>query len=106
MLQSCAAGSSAHGHADAPEELAAHQPCAPPPCTCPALATTHLLCPLPAACPAETPKELLIGSLITPNDLFYVRNHLPVPHIKPEQYRLRIEGEGLRSVSGCAEFAT
>ncbi len=47
---------------------------------------------------AETPKELLAGSLLTPNDLFYVRNHLPVPHIKPEEYRLKIEGEGLRSV--------
>lgn len=39
-----------------------------------------------------------MGSLITPNDLFYVRNHLPVPHIKPEEYKLKIEGEGLRSV--------
>ena len=28
---------------------------------------------------AETPKELLVASLITPNDLFYIRNHLPVP---------------------------
>lgn len=27
-----------------------------------------------------------------------VRNHLPVPHIKPEDYRLRVEGEGLRTV--------
>ncbi|KAI7843652.1 hypothetical protein COHA_002555, partial [Chlorella ohadii] len=47
---------------------------------------------------SETPKELLAGSLLTPNDLFYVRNHLPVPHIKPEEYRLKIEGEGLRSM--------
>lgn len=30
---------------------------------------------------AETPPELLADSLITPNDLFYVRNHLPVPHL-------------------------
>lgn len=52
---------------------------------------------LPAQ-PAETPKELLVGSLVTPNDLFYVRNHLPVPHIKPEEYKLKVEGEGLRSV--------
>lgn len=28
---------------------------------------------------AETPLELLAGSLITPTELFYVRNHLPVP---------------------------
>lgn len=30
---------------------------------------------------AETPPELLADSLVTPNDLFYVRNHLPVPHL-------------------------
>ncbi len=30
----------------------------------------------------------------TPNDLFYVRHHLPVPHIKAEDYRLYIEGMG------------
>jgi hypothetical protein len=49
-------------------------------------------------CAAETPKELLVGSLITPNELFYVRNHLPVPHVDPATYRLRVEGEGLRTV--------
>jgi len=29
---------------------------------------------------AETPAQLLVDQLVTPNDLFYVRNHLPVPH--------------------------
>ena len=42
--------------------------------------------------------ELLVGGLSTPNALFYVRNHLPVPAIKPDEYRLRVEGEGLRTV--------
>jgi hypothetical protein len=39
-----------------------------------------------------------VGSLITPNELFYVRNHLPVPHVDPATYRLRVEGEGLRTM--------
>lgn len=28
---------------------------------------------------AETPAQLLVDHFVTPNDLFYVRNHLPVP---------------------------
>ena len=49
--------------------------------------------------PAETPMELLTAALVTPNDLFYVRNHLPVPVVNPDTYRLKIEGEGVRAVS-------
>lgn len=41
---------------------------------------------------AETPRVLLGEQLNTPNDLFYVRHHLPVPHIDPAEYRLSIEG--------------
>ena len=41
---------------------------------------------------AETPKEILGEQLFTPNELFYVRNHLPVPHVKPEDYQLEIKG--------------
>lgn len=48
---------------------------------------------------AETPLELLAGSLITPNELFYIRNHLPVPEVDAEKYRLSIGGEGMRSVN-------
>ncbi|KAI3434691.1 hypothetical protein D9Q98_002754 [Chlorella vulgaris] len=47
---------------------------------------------------AEPPKELLVGALLTPNELFYIRNHLPVPQIDPETYRLKVEGEGLRTM--------
>ena len=48
---------------------------------------------------AETPLELLADALITPNELFYIRNHLPVPEIDMETYKLQIGGEGLRAVS-------
>jgi hypothetical protein len=41
--------------------------------------------------------ELLPGAFNTPNSLFYVRNHLPVPVIDPKEYQLEIaiEGTGL-----------
>ena len=39
-------------------------------------------------CNAETPTELIHKNPITPNDLWYVRNHNPVPDIKPEDYKL------------------
>ena len=41
---------------------------------------------------AETPPALAVESLITPNDLFYVRNHLPVPDIDEKDFSLSIEG--------------
>lgn len=41
---------------------------------------------------AETPKEILGEQLHTPNELFYVRHHLPVPHIKAADYRLEVKG--------------
>lgn len=51
---------------------------------------------------AETP-EAVLDEFYTPNDLFYVRNHMPVPHIvldgdKQQQQKpfcLQVEGEGL-----------
>ncbi|XP_071542861.1 sulfite oxidase isoform X2 [Panulirus ornatus] len=39
---------------------------------------------------AEPPLRLLVDNLITPNDLFYVRNHLPVPEIDEASYELEI----------------
>ena len=37
--------------------------------------------------------QVLLGEqLNTPNELFYVRHHLPVPHIKADDYRLTVEG--------------
>jgi hypothetical protein len=37
---------------------------------------------------AEPPSELLTDSFITPNELFFKRNHLPVPDIKADDYVL------------------
>lgn len=46
---------------------------------------------------AEPPPQLLADAgFITPNELYYIRNHLPVPVIDPETYRLRVQIEGER----------
>ncbi len=42
----------------------------------------------------ETRLEHVEG-LLTPNDLFFVRNHTPTPRIDVESYRLRVEGDGI-----------
>ena len=39
---------------------------------------------------AETPLELITESFITPADLFYVRNHLPVPIVDPDTWELEV----------------
>lgn len=48
---------------------------------------------------AETPLELLADALVTPAELFYIRNHLPVPEVDAEKYRLSIGGEGTYEVT-------
>jgi len=45
---------------------------------------------------AETPRLTLIDHWLTPNTLFYVRNHLPVPKVDPESFQLTISGEELQ----------
>ena len=40
-------------------------------------------------CNAETPVDQIHENPITPNDLWYIRNHNPVPIIKPEEYKLQ-----------------
>jgi len=47
---------------------------------------------------AETPAAILGEQLHTPNDLFYVRHHLPVPHVRPEDYRLEVKGAPIAPV--------
>ena len=47
---------------------------------------------------AETPMEVLVDSYNTSNELFYVRNHLPVPKVDPKTYSLEVSGEGVKSV--------
>uniref|UniRef100_A0A8C9PCC7 Sulfite oxidase, mitochondrial n=1 Tax=Spermophilus dauricus TaxID=99837 RepID=A0A8C9PCC7_SPEDA len=41
---------------------------------------------------AEPPPELLTENYITPNPIFFTRNHLPVPNLDPDTYRLHIVG--------------
>src|SRR5919109_3825544 len=40
----------------------------------------------------ETPLDLLRQSEITPNELFFVRNHGPIPEVDPTTYRLAVRG--------------
>ena len=46
---------------------------------------------------AETPPDALAAGAYTPNDLFYVRNHLPVPYVDPATYSVRV-------CAPCTEF--
>jgi hydroxyacylglutathione hydrolase len=41
---------------------------------------------------AETPLDLLCDSTLTPNELFFVRNHGPIPEADPAAYRLTVRG--------------
>ncbi|OTF76749.1 sulfite oxidase, mitochondrial-like protein, partial [Euroglyphus maynei] len=50
---------------------------------------------------AETPGEILIQNFNTPNEKFFIRNHLSVPRVDAEDYVLEIEGFGL---NGSFEF--
>lgn len=40
---------------------------------------------------AEPPPEILTESYITPSELFFKRNHLPVPDINPDEFQLTVE---------------
>lgn len=48
---------------------------------------------------AEPPPGLLVESFITPVDLFYVRNHLPVPEVDPATYELEVTGSGVKDAT-------
>jgi DMSO/TMAO reductase YedYZ molybdopterin-dependent catalytic subunit/glyoxylase-like metal-dependent hydrolase (beta-lactamase superfamily II)/rhodanese-related sulfurtransferase len=41
---------------------------------------------------AETPLDLLCDSALTPNEVFFVRNHGPLPEVDPATYRLTVRG--------------
>ena len=47
----------------------------------------------------ETPPALLMDAPLTPNDLFYVRNHLPVPRVEggkeADEWTVTVEGAGI-----------
>ena len=45
-------------------------------------------------------------SFLTPNELFYVRNHLPVPLVEPQDYVLKvIDRRAARLVTACRRDA-
>jgi len=50
-------------------------------------------------CNAEIPPALIMDSWCTPNDLWFVRHHHPVPHIDGEKFRLLISGDSTASIS-------
>ena len=41
-------------------------------------------------CNAETPKDSIMDNWITPNELWYVRNHHPVPNVDIKNYKVNI----------------
>ncbi|KAK5650552.1 hypothetical protein RI129_001581 [Pyrocoelia pectoralis] len=45
---------------------------------------------------AEAPLSLLAENFISPNELFYVRNHLPVPEVDISTYELEVEVEDFK----------
>ena len=45
---------------------------------------------------AEPPLKILADHFLTPNDIFFIRNHLPVPEIDLKDYVLEIQGLGLK----------
>ncbi|TKR58740.1 hypothetical protein L596_030149 [Steinernema carpocapsae] len=45
---------------------------------------------------AEAPPSLLLDNFRTPNELFFVRNHLPVPEIQISNHKLNVEGLGIK----------
>ncbi|CAE7720687.1 SUOX, partial [Symbiodinium pilosum] len=42
-------------------------------------------------CNAELPSELMMDSWLTPNPVWFIRHHHPVPVVDPEEFRLCIE---------------
>ncbi|KAK3736503.1 hypothetical protein QZH41_009389, partial [Actinostola sp. cb2023] len=47
----------------------------------------------------EIPTEVLCDDYLTPNERHFVRNHMPVPAIDDNDYRLTLSGKGVRDVS-------
>jgi len=47
---------------------------------------------------AETPPVLLPQHFLTPNNIFFVRNHLPVPDVVEESYRLEVIVPGKKTL--------
>eukprot|EP00929_Paragymnodinium_shiwhaense_P009329 TRINITY_DN11345_c0_g1_i1.p1 TRINITY_DN11345_c0_g1~~TRINITY_DN11345_c0_g1_i1.p1 ORF type:complete len:639 (-),score=134.90 TRINITY_DN11345_c0_g1_i1:350-2266(-) len=49
-------------------------------------------------CNAELPIELMLDSWVTPNPVWFIRHHHPVPVVDPQKYRLQLGGQGAKPV--------
>jgi cytochrome b involved in lipid metabolism len=45
---------------------------------------------------SETPSTLLSDTWVTPKEMWFKRNHHPVPHLTAENYKLTISGPGVK----------
>ncbi|KAI6191387.1 Sulfite oxidase, mitochondrial [Aphelenchoides bicaudatus] len=45
---------------------------------------------------AETPPSLLLDNFRTPNELFFIRNHMPTPKTDAKNHVVVVDGEGIR----------
>merc|ERR1719277_1785960 len=50
-------------------------------------------------CNAELPSDLILDSYITPNSLWFIRHHHPVPHVDVSKYFLKVEGLGTKALA-------
>lgn len=50
-------------------------------------------------CNAELPPEMMLDSWLTPNEVWFIRHHHPVPVLDPSQYHLVVEGVGAKRVT-------
>lgn len=50
-------------------------------------------------CNAELPPELMLDSWVTPNPVWFIRHHHPVPVLDIDKFRLHVEGPGTKPVS-------
>jgi DMSO/TMAO reductase YedYZ molybdopterin-dependent catalytic subunit len=73
--------------------LAGCEPAPPPPAALPPLATDPAPF-IPHGTSLETRLERLSG-IITPNELFFVRNNAPTPRLDAAAWRLRVEGDAV-----------
>ena len=51
-----------------------------------------------APCNAEVPQELLMDNYLTPNNLWFVRHHHPVPVINDRNWELIVTGKGCKEL--------
>jgi len=49
-------------------------------------------------CNAELPEKIMMDNWMTPNELWFVRHHHPVPLVNETDYKLQISGEGCKTV--------